>query len=63
MPNQYLYEEYRFQRIPIFQGHFVWVCLCECNVIKWVHFFYKQPVDKQPVLRPQKNQATFEAQI
>ena len=27
-----------------------------------LHFFYKKPVYKQPVLRPLKNVATFEAQ-
>ena len=27
-----------------------------------IHFFYKKPVYKQPVLRPLKNVATFEAQ-
>ena len=37
-----------------------------CRELMWgyeyTHFFYKQPVYKQPVLRPLKNAATFKAQ-
>ena len=34
-----------------------------CKIeLKWRALFFKQPVYKQPVLRPLKNVATFEAQ-
>ena len=32
------------------------------TVPAYTFFLYKQPVYKQPVLRPLKNEATFEAQ-
>ena len=49
----------------IIQVVFRGVGLTSLGHINWflsIHFFYKQPVYKQPMLRPLKNVATFEAQ-